>query len=147
MTCAETLNHRNIKKGAYFFPEQSSHTCNCHPSLSHNMSNNPLNVSDTFWLPGYYDITTPYTCGLVVSIQNILLQIPTTTINIKNDSNKENVRIRTTISMKMVVETTSGTMCVSNIILAVEKVVEFDDAKWMFCSFVSSPSVLKSHSL
>jgi hypothetical protein len=65
----------------------------------------------------------------VVSIQNILLQIPTTAINIKNDSNKENVRIRTTISMKMVVETTSGTMCVSNIILAVEKVVEFDDAK------------------
>jgi hypothetical protein len=74
------------------------------------MSNIPLNVSDTFWLLGYYAIKIPYTCGLVVSIQNILVQIPTTAINIKSDSNKENVRIWTTISLKVVVEPQSRTL-------------------------------------
>lgn len=52
------------------------------------MTNNPLNVSDTFWLLGYYAITIPFTCALVVSIQNILVQITTSAINTKNNNNK-----------------------------------------------------------
>jgi hypothetical protein len=76
----------------------------------------------------YYATTTPFTCGLVVSIQNILVPIPTVAINIKNDSNKKTVRIMTTISLKMGVEPTPETLCISNLPPPMDKVVEFNDA-------------------
>jgi hypothetical protein len=63
----------------------------------------------------------------VVSIQNILVTILTIAINIKNDNNKKNVRIMTTISLKLVVEPTSGKLYISNITPAMEKVMKCND--------------------